>query len=315
MIRAAAVLLLAAATACAEAEPPPAATAASEPADSIPAPVFRGRLYERSFVFTTLDRDTAVLAPWIFRARTRPGRVERRTRGWLARSGSWEPVYDRSFETPPSPSPWRILPNQGVRIVVGLGDAVESVLFREGQRALDLELREPLTEWQASGREAFRLLEAGLRVGEERMEGMVLDMARAVAAEAPRPGGWAFLVSGDSLQLVLEAPEEGQPGTPAGHRGWARLDFRDLRWPEVEVAWDELRAFEPARRDIPVTWSFRSAGEEPLEGVLTARSAEIQAGDGDGPVLPVDAFFAVDGTVTIEGRDYPVQGVVRHTRR
>jgi hypothetical protein len=31
-------------------------------------------------------------------------------------------------------------------------------------------------------------------------------------------------------------------------------------------------------------------------------------------VLPVDALFEVTGTLSIEGGDYPVRGLFRHTR-
>jgi hypothetical protein len=51
-----------------------------------------------------------------------------------------------------------------------------------------------------------------------------------------------------------------------------------------------------------------------MEGVLEVRTAQIQAGAGEGPLLPVDALFEVTGTLSIEGGDYPVRGLFRHTR-
>lgn len=301
------------AAACGDAPEPRAATADTLPADTAPARDFRGRFYERSFVFTTVGQDTAFLAPWLFRTRTRPGSVERRVQGWLARGEAWEPVYDRSWETPPSPAPWRILPHQGLRLVVGMGDAVETLIFREGSRALDLEMGEVLMEWTEGGDEAFRLVDGALWLGEERVPGLVLDMARTASAEQPSPGDWAFLVSGDSLQVVLEAIHEAGVDGAEPVRAWARLDFRDLRWPFLPVSWDEVRAFQPARRDVPVSWTLGGEGEE-VSGSLQVRSTEIRAGDGPGPLLPVEALFAVAGTLSVEGRDYPVRGLLRHTR-
>ena len=297
---------------CGDAEPPPRET---EPAsvDTTRARNSSGRIYERNFVFTTVGPDTAFLAPWLFRTRTRPGTVERRVRGWLARGAAWEPVYDRAWETPPTRTPWRILPHENLRLVVGVGDVVESLLFREDKRSLELELGEVLMEWTASGEEAFRLVDGALWLGEERLPGMVLDMARTASAEGPPSGDWAFLVSGDSLQVVLEAPEEGPPEEIGAYRGWARLDFRDLRWPSVTVDWAEVRAFQPARQDIPVSWTL-TGGDDEVQGLLEVRSAEVEALEGPGPLLPVDALFGVAGTLTIEGGDYPVRGLVRHTR-
>lgn len=305
--------LVLASAACVEEAPPPAASSDATPVDTAPARNFSGRLYERNFVFTTVGQDTAFLAPWLFRTRTRPGSVERRVRGWLARGGAWEAVYDRTWETPPSPAPWRILPHEGLRLVVGTGDAVETLLFREGPRALDLELGEVLMEWTAGGEEAFRLVDGALWLGEERVPGMVLDMARAAPADGPVRGDWAFLVSGDSLQVVLEATGRGGEGDSEPFRAWARLDFRDLRWPAVALTWDEVRAFQPARRDIPVAWTLAEEEDE-LQGRLEVESTEIRAGEGPGPLLPVDALFTVAGTLTVEGGDYPVRGLVRHTR-
>ena len=77
--------------------------------------------------------------------------------------------------------------------------------------------------------------------------------------------------------------------------------------------WGEVRAFQPARQDVPVAWTLTST-EGDMEGVLQVRSAQIQAGEGEGPVLPVDALFEVTGTLSIEGGDYPVRGLFRHTR-
>ena len=112
---------------------------------------------------------------------------------------------------------------------------------------------------------------------------------------------------------MLESPERADPGTPGAYRGWARLDFRDLRFDSLTVDWGELRAFQPARQDIPVAWTLTSAGGA-LEGILEVRTAEVQAGEGEGPVLPVDALFEVTGTITIERRAFPVRGLFRHTR-
>lgn len=308
----AALVLLLVLEGCGEAEAPPR-EAAPTPEDTVPARNFSGRVYERNFVFTTLGQDTAFLAPWLYRTRTRPGAVERQARGWLARGTAWEPVYEGSWETPPSRAPWRVLPHESLRLVVGAGDAVESLLFREGQRALELEMGEVLMEWTAGGDEIFRLVDGALWLGEERMPGMILDMARTAPADGPAPGDWAFLVSGDSLQVVLEASSEGPPEETGPYRGWARLDFRDLRWPSVTVDWSEMRAFQPARRDIPIAWTL--TGEDgDVGGVLEARSTEVQALEGSGPLLPVEALFGVAGTLTVEGGEYPVRGLLRHTR-
>lgn len=275
---------------------------------------FRGRIYERNFVFTTLSGDSAFLVPWLMSARTRPGGVDRRARGSLARGNTWEAFYDQTWSTPPSRVPWRIIPHDNLRLVVGDGDAVEDILFSEGPRQLEVELSgAPLIEWTGARGQTYRLIDAAAYISDQRIAGMALDMARVHGSESDAEGDWAFLVSGDSLQVVLENPAAAPPGTPEACRGWARLDFRDLQWPALTIDWAEVRAYQPARQDVPVSWTVTSPDGE-IEGVLQVQSAQIQAGDGPGPLLPVDALFLVSGTLRIQGGGYPVRGLFRHTR-
>jgi len=298
---------------CGPSEPAPARDAVSAGSESAPGN-FRGRTYERNFVFTTLAGDSTFVVPWLMSARTRPGGVDRHTRGSLARGTAWEGFYDASWTTPPTRVPWRILPHGALRLVVGEGDAIEQILYSEGPRELELELSgEPLIEWAGVQGQTYRLFEAATYLSDRRVGGLALDMARVHGADESVQGDWAFLVSGDSLQVVLENPDAAAPGTPGACRGWARLDFRDLQWPSLTIDWAEVRAFQPARQDVPVSWTITSQ-EDAVEGVLQVQSAQIQAGDGPGPLLPVDALFLVSGTLQIDGAAYPVRGLFRHTR-
>jgi hypothetical protein len=158
----------------------------------------------------------------------------------------------------------------------------------------------------------YRLLDAAVYLSDQKVDGLALDMTRVRSADHDE-GDWAFLVSGDSLQVVLENPSAAAPGTVGAYRGWARLDFRDLQWPDLTVDWAEVRAFQPARQDVPVSWTVTSE-DGGVQGTLQVQSAQIQPGQGDGPVLPVDALFLVSGTLEIEGGAYPVRGIFRHTR-
>lgn len=275
---------------------------------------FRGRIYERNFVFTTLTGDSAFLVPWLMSARTRPGGVDRRARGSLVRGNTWEAFYDQSWSTPPTRVPWRVIPHDNLHLVVGEGDAIEDILFSEGPRQLEVELSgAPLIEWTGALGQVYRLLDAAAWISDQRIGGLALDMARVHGADESSEGDWAFLVSGDSLQVVLENPTASPPGAPNGCRGWARLDFRDLQWPALTIDWAEVRAYQPARQDVPVSWTVTSPDGD-LSGVLQVQSAQIQAGEGPGPLLPVDALFLVSGTLHIEGGSYPVRGLFRHTR-
>jgi hypothetical protein len=283
------------------------------PGAAPPSGNFGGRIYERTFVFTTLDGDSALLVPWFIGARTRPGGVDRRARGWLLRGSTWEAFYDESWATAPTRAPWRILPFQTLRLIVGESDAVEGVIFSEGARQLDLELTSPLIEWAGARGQTFRVLEAAVYLSDQRIEGAALDMTRARRVEDGALGDWAFLTSGDSLQVVLESSDSTSTEGTGTYHGWARLDFRDLQWPSLTVDWAEVRGFQPSRRDVPVSWTITSE-DAGVDGVLQVQSAQIQAGEGTGPLLPVDALFMVSGTLSVDGVTYPVRGLFRHTR-
>lgn len=299
--------------ACGGAEEKPAARPADEGAEEAGAG-FRGRAYERNLVFMALAGDSAFVVPWLVSGQTQPGGVRRTARGLLARGGSWEEFYDETWESQPTRTPWRILPHGNLRLLVGEGDAVEGVIFSQGPRQLELEVTGgSLMEWTGTQGQVFRLLEGAAYLSDQRLEGLILDMSRVHNVESVAQGDWAFLTSGDSLQVILENSEAAAPNTPGAYRAWARLDFRDLQWTAVDVDWSDVSAFEPARQDIPISWTV-STEDEQLEGVLQVQSAHVEAGQGAGPLLPVDALFLVAGTLRMEGRSFPVRGLFRHTR-
>ena len=70
-------------------------------------------------------------------------------------------------------------------------------------------------------------------------------------------------------------------------------------------------AFEPARREVPMSWTIQSQGGE-LGGSLNVVAPFLEAGEGEGPLLPVRGLFQIAGTVTLNGRSFPVRGLLRH---
>jgi hypothetical protein len=299
-------------SACGPSGPEPAGGSGS-PGEVETASGFHGREYERNIVFWAQDVDSLFMVPWMLYSRTKPGGVDRSARALLARGATWEEFYNETWETSPTRAPWRILPHESLRLVVGEGDALAGMLFAEGARQLELQLADVLVEWTGTRGQTLRLLDAAAYLSEQRVGGMALDMSRVHGAEEPPLGDWAVLSAGDSLQVVLEAPYPDPAGTSGAYRVWARLDFRDLQWPQVTVDWAEVSAFQPARRDVPLSWTIRSVDND-LSGALRVQSAAIRAGAGSGPMLPVDALFTVSGTLRMEGRPYPVSGLFRHTQ-
>lgn len=286
---------------------------AADPLDEeILSPVrnFEGRVYERHIVFLTTRGDSTLVVPWSFLARTRPGGVDRTIRGWLGRGGEWDPFLTEHWETSPSRVPWRIIPRGPARIIVGEEDALERVFFQEGPRRLEVVLGDLLAEWTGQRAQTIRLHRGTTLLSERQLEGFLLDLSRGRASDSPPLGGWALLVSGDSLQIVLEGAgrglEEGEV-----YAAWARLDFTDRRWTDLRLVWEETTPFEAARRDVPVSWSLVSPGGE-VAGVLDAVNPFMETGAGEGPLLPVEALFEVRGTIVVNEREFPVRGILRH---
>jgi len=270
--------------------------------------------FEQNFVFASVSGDSVFLVPWLTRTTSRPDGVLREAHGWLARSGTWDAFYSEKWMTAPSRAPARVLPHGNLQLLVQEGDIVDGIIFEDGTRSLELTLGESRASWGGPRGETVDLLTGAAFLGDDRVDGVVLHLARASAGGGAPGGDWAFVMSGDSAQFVFAADVEYGGEAEPVYRGWAALPDRGRQWPEVHLDWTATQAFPPARRDVPASWRLRS-GDASLDGELHAISSEMQAGEGTGPLLPVRALFEVVGEVsTVEG-DFAVHGLVVHERR
>jgi hypothetical protein len=307
------VALLTLASSCADAEPEPAGGAEGTPVAEADGN-FTQRMYERNFVFASLDGDSVFIVPWMMQTVESPDTVMRDAWAWLARGGVWDRFFAERWWTPPTRSAGQVLPHGNLRFLVRDGDAIDGILFEEPPRSLELILGEVEASWTGARGGSFEVLTGAAYLGDQRIDGMVLDMARASIGTTPPGGDWAFLLSGDSARFVLAADSEYGGEAEPIYRAWADLPEEELQWPEVRVDWQRAEAFPPARRDIPVAWLIWSA-DGLIEGELEAVSAEIQPGPGPGPLLPVRALFEVVGDITTIDGTYSVRGILVHERR
>ena len=273
---------------------------------------FEDGLYERNVVFMTVDADSAIVVPWFFRTSSSAVGVERLTEGWLARAGIWEPFFHDQWISEPSRTPFRILPRGPMDLVIGAGGNLERILFEEGQRQLEVVIDEWMSDWNGNRGETFRVHQGAALFGDQRVEGIVLDMNRARLRESPEPGEWMFLTGPRRLVIVVESPG----GSPA-YTAWGRIGEEAFRWPEVQVEWSAVRSFEEARRDVPVEWDIRSTGsiDGGVELTLASAGMELRAEEGAGPILPVNGLYQVTGWAVLAGDSLEVRGLVRHVQR
>jgi hypothetical protein len=270
--------------------------------------------YEQSFVFASVSRDSAFLVPWLMRTTVYPDTVLRETRGWLERSGVWDAFFSARWTTPPTRSPSRILPYGSLKLLVQEGDAVDGIIYEQGARRLEIALGEVRASWGGPRGEAIELLQGAAYLSDERVDGVVLHMARASSGTTVPGGDWALLASGDSVAVVLAADDEHSGDEEPTYRVWADLQGELQVWTGVTVEWSSTQAFPPARRDVPVAWRVATA-ERDLLGSLESVSADISAGMGPGPLLPVRGLFEVTGDISVGSRRYAVRGLLVHERR
>lgn len=294
-----------------EAPPPQGSRGSSPPSEDGDSVV---SVYERNFVFASLEGDSAFIVPWLIQAIEMPDSVRREAQGWLARGGLWDRFYAERWWTPPTRAPGRILPHEGLAVLVRADGVIDGVVFEDPPRSLEIILGEGQQPWTGARGGSFHVLTGSAYLADQRIDGMVLDMARASAGGRATGGDWAFLLSGDSAHFVLAADEEHGGESEPLYRGWADVAGDGLQWPEIRVDWGRTEAFPPARRDVPVEWEIRSA-DGSIDGELEALSAEIQAGEGPGPLLPVRALYEVVGDLSTSEGDFPVHGIVVHERR
>jgi hypothetical protein len=278
-------------------------------------PGSRDLVFDREFLFVSMPGDSLVAIPWFFRSRSQAGGVERERNAWVHRGGTWEALARDRESTPPTRTPWRILPGSTIRLIVGQDDRIETLLFRDGGAEIETHLSTFVTEWTRPGGESIRLFEGSSFLPAGPIDGYVLDLSRQWEDPGQAPGDWIFLLDRGGRHIFLEelpSDPDTRPGTP--YVVWTHDDTAQVEWSGVTIEWGDMRPFEPARRDIPSRWQI-SSPDDALSGLLVSLSSHLTAGEGEGPILPVSGLFRVEGALRLDGEEVPVVGVVRHAQR
>lgn len=270
------------------------------------------QIFDREFVFLSRSQDSTILLPWLFRTRVDPGGIRREISSRIVRAGSWEVLAEEVTDIPVLRNPERILPSEKVRLIAGDNQQFESVYFRDPPREVEIRFMEILAEWPRPGGEPIFLYRGQVLLPSGTAEGVVLDLARRWGLPDAPIGDWIFLEGAGGVQLFLEEalPLQGDR-TDAPYRGWVRIEPSAGPWSDLAVRWEEMRPFEPARRDIPARWSLQSPSGD-IEGELVATSSDLAVIEGEDPVRPAFGYFRVEGEVRILDREIEVYGVARH---
>jgi hypothetical protein len=155
------------------------------------------------------------------------------------------------------------------------------------------------------------LIRGQLHLGAERTSGLVLESLQVHApGRVGRDSDLLFLTSGDTLALVL-GETLSREGVAGRGFAWAWRPGGEQAWERAEVRWLELRAFEEARRDIPLHWSFR-VPEAAIHGEVSALGMEPRVGAERPGRRPVEIRYTVEGWIEVGEARSPVIGVITH---
>jgi len=279
-----------------------------------------GAEHLRALTFVSLASDSITILPWSFRATITDEGTLRHRSASLGRGGTWEPLLADTLVTPLSRFPWRILPGGPVRLVVGPGDAVLSLLFDAPPRTVELVPGEFLAEWAPDAGSVWRIHRGQVVLPSGAVQGLLLDMNRSRGPGSSPGLDWMFLHDGAGTQVLLREPPGAADREAGTWVGWSRVAFQERDWSEVRVRWSEVRPLERARRDVPAAWTLEmtrpgtGAGSPspPFQGELRVVRSYLAVEDGPGPILPVDGFLEVEGEIRVLGERLPVRGIVRH---
>ena len=267
------------------------------------------RSYSRTVVFLDTSRDPTMFVPWDFENRTEGDSIRRVLRGWLGRGGQLKQFVNEEWVTPPTRSPWRILPRGAARMVVGFNDVLRELYYREGIRDLSIQPGVVMAEWSGRRGDTYRLHAATARLSGTEYRGIVVDAIAPRVAGAEPPSEWCLLIGNGSIYLLIAGV-----GDRESHRAWALDGSEEDFWPSVSVTWGETLGFERARRVVPVVWRFQS-GDGRLVGEVESLRSHLQTLDGEGLILPVLGVYEVAGHVSVGETELPVKGFLRHFQR
>ncbi len=294
--------------------------------DAAVAPVIEsGETYLRTVLFMDTSRDTSMFVQWEWEARLDSGGVRRTIRGWLGRvwstpalgddvrdGGSWDHfATDAWTSRHVGREWWRIRPRGWARLVMGPGNVLQEVYYRQPDedRFLSVALGEAVAEWRGRRGERYQVLRGKAVLADMEMDGLALDVSVSRSASAEGPAEWALLAGADSLVVLLVDPEG-----PGPHRAWALRGLQEMSWSEVRAEWTEATALDGNRRMVPVKWQLASDDGE-LRGHLEATKSSILSLAGAGLLSTLVSVQEVAGEVTVEGAQIPVRGFLRHAQR
>jgi len=224
--------------------------------------------------------------------------VRLRYRGWIA-GQAWSPILDVRGALPVPRAAWRVLPVGSLRVAVGEGGDLASVILERDDGIMRLDSWGLIGSWNSSTgqRESLRIAE--LTQGSGGDSGLLLSRQAARPTDDPPPvdTGQLFLVTDTLGNGILLLRDSTLPDTPV--TAWTWFEESQSEWS------DALILSLAASPGSPGRWSIELP-EAGLLGELRAVAPQWSDPEDDGTRFEM---FRIEGTLVMAGEPWSVSGM------
>lgn len=203
---------------CGEAPPIPEAGDAPEltaAGSGVPA----AARYLTTYAFISAAGDAALYST--FGNETSGSRLTRDYAAWMSRDGVWDQMLVVRDTLPVPRAGWRLLPAEGLGILVGDGAQIVGLRFRGGRADVHLGLGDEIAAWTSATGQVQALYLAGLETEGDLTAGFAFfhRAARSLGSPPAPTADHVFLLA-DTLGNALLIEASVQPDEPAVARTW-----------------------------------------------------------------------------------------------
>ncbi len=231
--------------------------------------------------------------------------------GWeLARSG-WRSILETEFQAPSIRAPWRLFPNELLRLTVTADGDADILILRVGSSDYTLDLGNHLDGWEDRAGTRHEVREAILTRRGERLSGVAVQHRFAI----PEPGQPARF---GSYERVILRSEDGavivffhtrSPETYGADFAWMYADGLTRRWTALETRTVEVANSSRLRRNVPIRTYFRIP-EPDITCELTAAERVFNEFPRETGPKPYHALYWVRGWIEFAGGRRSVEGLL-----
>lgn len=287
--------------ACGEGVPPPpddedAGEAA--PAESGVTPA----RYATNLVFVGYPPDSLALYLH-FLNETSSSSLARRYRVWRHGEGTWRTALAIADTIPSPRAAWRVLPGPGLRVTVGDGEEITSLIHPDTARPFRLTPGEIVTGWLGATGQREGLRTARLRIRGRSVDGLLVERRSARPLRSPVPPSvrQLFLLTYRGRDGLLLLRDEGGSDSPVVGHTWIEGE---------ETAWNDVILDRRDGGEDGSAWSLRLP-EAGIRGELTVRAFAVDSLPEASAGLRV---ASLEGVIRVDGGAWPAQGLFVESR-